>query len=861
MDTLWQDVRFGLRMLRKTPGVTALAIVALALGIGVNTSIFTLVNAILLRPLPYRDPGQLVQAKRIQTRAEEDLNIFGNGEVLSGTDFFDWRDEAKSFSQIAAFSGDDVNLTGGETAERVRMGSVTYGFFAMLGVQPRLGRIFLPQEDLPNAERVVILAHSLWKRRYSSDENIVGKGIQIDGKSAVVVGVLPAGFVFREPFEVYTPFRLDPVVERAGGESHITLLEILGRLKPGVTIDQARAEIDTISNRNSQSRNGVGGGQSAIVSQGSASSTSPAEGERSPGDRKDIKISVGSPAPENAGPEGARPNIGGGPPPSRIELIGWHEQIVSNVRGTLMILLGAVGFVLLIACANVANLLLARATARQKEIAIRTALGAARSRIIRQLLIESVLLACAGAFLGLLIAHWSLDVARIYAAAHLPTMRAITIDGWVLGFTALIALVTGILFGLAPAYQAAGYDVNDALKEGVRGGGASRTRHRFRSALVVLQSALVVVLLAGAGLLFRSFLQLRSADKGFQADSVLTASLILTQEHYPEAAQQYGFVERLLERVRAMPGVEIAAATDHIPLADYSNLMFTGMDGEMKPGPMSFVSATPEFFSALKIKLHDGRLFDSRDTPQSASVAVVNEAFVKRFTPAGNPIGRRVRAPAREHFVTIIGVVSDVLPNKVESKAGPELYRPMMQDPNRRFRLVIRSSGDMAALESAIRGVVRSLDPNQPVYEIMTMEERVAGALAPRRLNLLLLGAFAGLALLLAAVGIYGVMSYVVSQRTHEIGVRMALGAQRSDILQLIINQGMLLVGSGVAAGLIAALALTRSLRSLLYGIGPLDPIAFLTAPALLLVIALLACWFPARRATKADPMQALRCE
>jgi putative ABC transport system permease protein len=853
MDTFWQDVRFGLRMLRKTPGVTALAIVALALGIGVNSSIFTLVNAILLRPLPYRDPGQLVQPKRIETRAaEEGPNIFGNGEVLSGTDFFDWREGAKSFSQIAAFSGDDVNLTGSETAERVRMGSVTDGFFAMLGVQPLLGRLFLPQEDLPNAERVVMLTHSIWKRRYSSDANIVGKAIQIDGKSAVVVGVLPAGFVFREPFEIYSPFRLDPVVERAG-EPRITLLEILGRLKPGVTIQQARAEIDTISHRNSALRN----------------ATDPQPGNESPsaptgppqGNQIVVRRFNGPPPAEGEGGDGARQNVLAGPPPSRIELIGWHEQIVSNVRGTLIILLAAVGFVLLIACANVANLLLARATARQKEIAIRTALGAGRSRIIRQLLLESLLLSCAGALLGLLLAHWSLDVARVYASAHLPKMNAINIDGWVLAFTALVAFATGILFGLAPAYQAVGHDVNDALKEGGRGGGASRTRHRFRSGLVVLQSALVVVLLAGAGLLFRSFVQLRSADKGFQPDSVLTASMILTEQNYPKSPQQYAFVERVLERVRALPGVEVAAATDHIPLADYSNLMFTSLEGEMKPGPMSFVSATPDFFSALRIKLLDGRLFDRRDGPDSLSVAVVNKAFVKHFVSAGSPIGKRVRAPAREGFVTIIGVVSDVVPDKIEAKAAPELYRPMMQDANRRFRLVIRANGDMAALESAVRGVVRSINANQPVYEVMTMEERLAQAIAPRRLNLILLGVFAGLALLLAAVGIYGVMSYVVSQRSNEIGVRMALGAQRGDILQLIINQGMLLVGGGVAVGIIAAFALTRSLRSLLYGIGPQDPITFLIAPLVLLGIALLACWFPARRATKADPMLALRCE
>jgi putative ABC transport system permease protein len=856
MDTFWQDVRFGLRMLRKTPGVTTLAIVALALGIGVNTSIFTLVNAILLRPLPYRDPGQLVQPKRIETRAaEEGPNIFGNGEVLSGTDFFDWRDNAKSFSQIAAFSGDDVNLTGGERAERVRMGSVTDGFFTLLGVQPFLGRIFLPEEDVPNAERVVMLTHSIWKRRYASDANIVGKAIQIDGKSAVVVGVLPPGFVFREPFQIYSPFRLDPVVERAG-EPRITLLEILGRLKAGITIEQARAEIDTISHRNSALRNAAG------PQAGEGSPGAPV-GPR-PGGGQIVVRKFNGPPPEKgegAGEGEGGENVRSGPPPSRIELIGWHEQIVSNVRGTLMILLAAVGFVLLIACANVANLLLARATARQKEIAIRTALGAARFRIIRQLLIESLLLSCAGAFFGLLIAHWSLDVARIYASAHLPNMRAITIDAWVLGFTALVALATGILFGLAPAYQAAGYDVNDALKEGSRAGGASRTRHRFRSALVVLQSALVVVLLAGAGLLFRSFLQLRSADKGFQPQSVLTASMILTQQEFPDSAQQYAFVDRLLERVRALPGVETAAATDHIPLADYSNLMFTSLDGEMKPGAMSFVSATPDFFSTLRIQLRDGRLFDRRDGPNSLSVAVVNEAFVKHFVPVGNPIGKRVRAPAKEGFVTIVGVVNDVLPNKLEAKAAPELYRPMIQDPNRRFRLVIRSSGDMAALESAVRGLVRSIDANQPVYEVMTMEERLAQAFAPRRLNLLLLGGFAGLALLLAAVGIYGVMSYVVSQRTHEIGVRMALGAQRSDILNLIINQGMLLVGSGVAAGLIAALALTHSLRSLLYGIGPQDPITFLAAPVVLLAVALLACWFPACRATQADPMLALRSE
>ena len=818
-------------MLKKTPAVTALAIVALALGIGVNTSIFTLVNAILLRPLPYRDPGQLVQAKRIETRAQEGPNIFGSGEVLSGTDFFDWRDEAKSFSQLAAFSGADVNLTGGETAERVRLGSVTDGFFSLLGVQPLLGRVFAPQEDLPNAERVVMLTHSIWKRRHSSDANIVGKTIQIDGKSALVVGVLPASFVFREPFELFSPFRLDPVVERAG-EPRITLLEILGRLKPGITIEQARAEIDTLSTRNSRVRNAAGPQMRSMP----LPPTGPA------GDQMVVK-----PFP--------------GPSPSRIELIGWHEQIVSNVRGTLMILLAAVGFVLLIACANVANLLLARATARQKEIAIRTALGAARFRIIRQLLIESVLLSCTGAFLGLLLAHWSLDVARIYASAHLPTMRPIAIDGWVLAFTALVAVGAGILFGLAPAYQAAGYDVHDALKDGSRAGGATRTRHRFRSGLVILQSALAIVLLAGAGLLFRSFMELRGVDKGFRADSVLTASMILNDQQYSTDAQQTAFVERVLERVRALPGVEVAAATDHVPLADYSNMMFTGLLDERQLGPISFVSATPDFFSALGIKLRDGRLFDRTDGPEATSVAVVNEAFVKHFVPVGSPLGKRVRAPAKEGSVMIVGVVSDILANKLEGKAAPQLFRPMAQAPERRFRLVIRSQGDMAALVSAMRGVVRSIDANQPVYEVMTMEERVAQAIAPRLLNLLLIGGFAGLALLLAAVGIYGVMSYVVSQRTHEIGVRMALGAQRADILNLIIKQGIGLVAIGVGAGAVAALALTRTLRTLLYGIGPQDPVTFLVVPMLLLGVAFIACWFPARRATKADPMLALRCE
>jgi putative ABC transport system permease protein len=835
MDTFWQDVRFGVRMLKKNPGVTALAIVALALGIGVNTSIFSLINAVLLRPLPYREPGQLVQMTRVQARAAEGPNLFDHGAVLAGADYLDWKEQSKTLSHVAGFDGEGVNLTGGERAERIESGNVTWSFFELLGVQPILGRAFLPEEDIPNSSRVVMLTHGLWKRRYSGDPEIVGKSIQVEGQAVTVVGVLPAGFVFREPFEMYRPIALDPVSERGG--QRMRMLEILGRLKLGVTMEQARAELETILNR--------------------ARPQLTAEPGMAPGGGQRVTMPLNGPPP---GSEPVMKPIGS--PPSRIQLTGWHEQLVGNLRGTLIILLAAVAFVLLIACANVANLLLARASARQKEIAIRTALGAARWRIIRQLLTESALLAVGGAALGLMLAYWSMDLARVYASAHLTVMRPIAIDRWVLAFTALVALGTGIVFGLAPAFQAAAAEVNESLKEGSRTGGASASRNRFRSTLVIVESALAVVLLAGAGLLFRSFMELRNQDKGFKPESVLTASIVIS-ENPAEDPDEAQFAERLLARVKTFPGVEAAAITDHLPLTDYSMMMMTSMNGETHEQSAScYVSATPEFFSALRIQLVDGRVFDSRDGRAAPLVVVVNEKFVKQFIDdKKNPIGQKINPGSPDGSATIVGVVKDVVSRSIEGQAMPEVYRPFAQSPNRRMRLVARSSGDMTALTAAIRGAVRSIDPNQPVYEIMTMEERLAGAFAPRRLNLILLGVFAALAMVLSAVGIYGVMSYVVSQRTHEIGVRMALGAQRADILNLIIKQGIGLVAIGVAAGAIAALALTRTLRSLLYGISPQDPVTFVIIPLLLLAVAFVACWFPARKATQADPINALRCE
>lgn len=851
MDTFWQDVRFGLRTLKKSPAVTGLAIVALALGIGVNTSIFSLVNAVLLRPLPYRDPGQLVQIKKQIARAPDGPNLFGNGEVLAGPDFLDWKESSTTLSHVAAFSGGPVNVTGGERAERIEGGKVTADFFPLLGAQAFLGRTFFPNEDVPNGERVAVITHGLWKRRFSADPEVIGKRIFLDGGAWTIIGVLPATFVFSQPFEIYQPFQIDPVSERAG--ERMVLLQVLARLKPGTTFDQARAELETIlARRNTRAEFKVSG-PAATDFVDELTQPLPAPALPSAGEKM---ISMPFPGP---GPAAGAINR----PAEKIEVVGLHEQLVGDVRSTLIILLGAVSFVLLIACANVANLLLARATARQKEIAIRTALGAARWRIIRQLLTESFLLAGAGAALGLLLAYWTMDLARVYASAHIATLRPVAIDGWVLAFTIAVSLVTGLLFGMAPAYQSARSEVNESLKDGSRAS-SGRARNRFRNALVVFESALAIVLLAGACLLLRSFFQLRNTDKGFQPEGALTASINLTGGRYDSQQQAQQFLQQLLERARALPGVEFAGAADHLPLTDYSMLMMTGVEGIAQEGktPASFIAATPQLFEALKMKLRDGRFFEDRDSSDSAPVAVVNEAFVRRFMNGQPALGRRVRAPgASGDYATIVGIVADVTAHRLESQATPEVYRPFAQAGNDRFRIAIRSSGDLTALASALRGAVHALDAEQPISEVMSMEERLAGALAPRRLNSLLLGIFAGLALALSAVGIYGVMSCVVSQRAHEMGVRLALGAQRGDIFALVINHGLALVGCGIVFGLLGAFALTNSMRAMLYGISPRDPIAFLAAPGALLAAALLACWFPARKATHADPIRALRCE
>ncbi|MGD0536481.1 MAG: ABC transporter permease [Verrucomicrobiota bacterium] len=814
-EATWQDIRFGLRMLRKNPGFTTIAVLTLALGIGANTAIFSVVNAVLLRPLPYPEPDQLVQLR---------ADWSGKASTLIGSaTFVEVKAQSQSLARIAAYSGGDMTLTGAGPAERIVSGAVTADFFPLLGVQPALGRNFTREEDTPNGPKAAILGHGLWQSRFGGDADVLGRTITLNEQSYTVVGILPARFQYPEPFQLWTPLALG---ETGGtfvihGEG-MMLLKAIARLKPGVTLEQAQTELQTIAQR----------------------------------------IQPGGPT---ATP-GPRPRGG-----DALTLVGLHEQVVGDVKGALLVLLGAVAFLLLIACANVANLLLARAAARQREMAVRAALGAGRLRVARQLLTESVLLSLAGGGLGLLVAFWGVRALGQWSGASLPAMHGIGIDAWVLAFTLGVSAITGLAFGLAPAVQAWRTDVNAALKEEGRGDTGGH-RKWLRHSLVVSEVALALVLLIGAGLLIKSFSRLLDVNPGFRTDGVLTFQVTLTGGK--SSPQKVNFVEQIVERLKALPGVQAAAATDSLPLTDFERITAVEIEGrppidfsKVKPGevrPVSRPTVTLDYFNAMGIPVRNGRAFTLHDARPPAGSVIVNEAFVKHFFPGQSAVGKRIRlmaGPAEARWQTVVGVVSDVRQSGLAGDVMPEVYSPALEDMGDAMSFVIRVTGEPAGLISAVRGVVAEVEPNQALHNVMTMEQRLANTTTSRRLNTALLGSFAAVALLLAVVGIYGVMSYAVTQRRREIGVRMALGAQRSDVLGLIIHGGLRLTLLGVAIGLVGAFALTRYLSSLLYSIKATDPLTFLGVAVALTGVAVLASWLPARRAAKVDPMVALRYE
>ncbi len=817
-----QDLRYGARMLWKSPVVTLVAVAALALGIGANTAIFSVVNTVLLRPLPFAEADRLVMVwdtHPLGRKLGYDYIPSSNGS------FAEFQEQGETFEQLAALDFWTVNLTGRNEPERIEGTQVSPSLFPLLRAQPMLGRAFTPEEEKQGAARVVIMSHGLWQRRFGGDANILGQAVTLDGEQYEVVGVMPPNFTFPQnsglpayfPFalktDLWTPRVLTEEERQNRGSHHIA---VIGRLKPGSTLQQAQAELTTIARRLEQ---------------------------QYPDDLKDFGATV----------------------------LPLREQVIGKSRVAILVLLCVVAFVLLIACANVANLLLARAAARQKEVAIRTALGASRGRVIRQLLTESVLLAFIGGALGVLLAMWGVDLLIALSPGDIPRTGEIGIDGRVLGFTFGVSLLTGLIFGLAPALQASKQDLHEALKEGGRGGTTGPRRARVRSALIVSEVALALVLLVGAGLLVRSFFKLRNVSPGFDPENVLTLNVPLPGTRYKEGARTSAFYQRLIERVKALPGVESVGAVSHLPLTGAEEL--DGFNIEGRPSPDSgenvqtadFRVVSTDYFRAMKIPLLSGRYFTEQDTADAPGVIVIDETLARRFFPNEDPLGKRIDesgSPNGRGFLTIVGVVAGIKHSSLDAEPKPAMYVSYLQSPWLDMTLAVRTGGAGAEnLAGAVRQEVWALDKDQPVARVVTLESLFAKAVAPQRFQMMLVGLFAAVALLLSVVGIYGVMAYSVTQRTHEIGIRMALGAQRGDVFKLLMSQGMTQALVGIVIGLAGAFALTRLMSSLLFGVSATDPLTFGGVALLLAAVALLACYVPARRAMKVDPMVALRYE
>jgi len=807
---MFQDLRFGVRMLQTQPGFTLIATLTLALGIGANTAIFSLVNAVLLRALPFP------QAERIMTIwAEAPADGIVKQSVAPGN-YTDLKAQQTVFAQIAALTRSEMNLTGeGEPEKLEGFAVLEPEMLDILGVKPALGRLFLPGEYARGANKVVLISHSFWRQRFGGAADVIGKELTLNDEKFVVVGVLPANFQFLNPAaSFWAPAGFSQQMS-AYRYAH-NLLTVIARLKPGVSEAQAQAEVKTIMRRIAQDHPAEAGRLSAFVQ------------------------------------------------PLR-------EHLTGDARRPLLVLGAGVGFVLLIACANLASLLLARATTRRKEIAVRIALGAGRWRIVRQLLTESGLLASAGGLCGLLVAVWSFTALRQLIPSGLAGSAALGLDGQTLAFTLGLSLLTGVLFGLAPAWQATRMDVNEALKQSGARSGAGH--HRLQNALVVAEVALALVLTVGAGLLIQTFYRLRQVDAGFRVENTLTLQTRLPRARYADHAKRTVFYQQTLERVRAQPGVVSAAYASRQPLTSLRGIYSLTIEGRSAQGGAALEAdhrqISPEYFATLGIPLRQGRAFDERDTLQTEPVAIINETMARRFWPDENPLGKRFAVdedgkPAA-HPLTIVGVVGDVKHRGLENDVWPEFYLPHAQVDYNIFSipsfLIVRTAGDPLSLAAAVRQAIHSVDPNQPAAEVRTVESLLDEMVAQRRLRMTLLAAYAGLALLLAAVGIYGVLAYFVTQRTSEIGVRMALGAQTGDVLRFVLRRGMRLALIGVALGSIASFAMMRLMKTLLFGVSATDPLTFGAVALLLLSVALLACYLPARRATKVDPLVALKCE
>jgi putative ABC transport system permease protein len=812
MGTLFQDLRYGLRMLAKSPGFTAVAVVTLALGIGANTAIFSIVNAVLLRPLPYPQAGHLVKV----WGNFAGIGLPNNQNWISVPEFKDLESQNKSFSHIAAITDASFNLDIGGTPQRIEGYLVSPSLFPMLGVQPALGRAFLPEEAEAGRDRVVLLSYGLWKRGFGGEPGVVGRRLNINRLTCAVVGVMPAGFQYPDDAEMWAPLAFEPNDLGPNNRGNHGL-EVLARIKPELSFQQARADMKALTK--------------AVEEQN----------RDYPYERFQFALT----------------------------LTPLLEEMVSDIQKALWILTGAVALVLLIACANVANLLLVRAAAREREMAVRMALGASRRRLIRQLLTESVLLSLIGGVAGLLLARWSLRALITLSAAIFPRVAAASMNGTVLAFTMLISLGTGIIFGLAPAAQSSGDVKHDSLKEGGRTSTAASVSQRLRHSLIVAELALSLVLLNGAGLLLKSFLRLQSVDAGFRPDHLLTMRISLPEAKYSRPEQVRAFFRDVLDRVSKLPGVQAAGAVSALPLSGSGSSGTTTMDTHAVPPDAASPEAdwrvvTPGYFQAMGIALIGGRYFDDRDNDQSPPVAVVDETLAKTYWPNEEAVGKRLHlggTGSTAPWMTVVGVVRHVRYHTLEAQSRVEVYWPEAQRAAQSLSLAIRTASDPHSLAATVQKEVRAVDPEQPVFQVRTLEELLEGSMARRRLSTLLLSIFAGAALLLAAVGIYGIMAYWVNQRSHEIGIRMALGARQQDVLRLVVGQGVLLTLVGVGLGMGGAFGLTRLMSNMLYGVRPSDPLTFAAGALLLMGVAILASYIPARRATKVDPMVALRYE
>jgi putative ABC transport system permease protein len=809
MRTFFQDLRYGLRMLAKNPGVTAVAVITLALGIGANTVVFSYVNAMLLRPFAFRDLSRAVFLWETFTKQSGDRNS------VAPANFFDWRQQSKSFDYLSAFHGWDANLTGGDVAERIEGFRVTSDFFSLIGIAPQLGRTLAASDFHPGSDTVVVLSHGFWQRHLGADPAIVGKVLELNKQPFTVVAVMPEDFDFPVGAEAWAPLNLTPAEQAVRSENY---LRVIGSLKPGVSATQAQADLDSIARRLAQEYPLTNAGHS-------------------------------------------------------VQVEGIVEHLTQGSRQFLSILTGAAFFVLLLACANVANLHLARATVRQREIAVRRALGAGRWQIARQILTESALIALLGGVAGIVFASWGAALLQQtvppYIVQHIPGLKHDQIDSTVLAFTLIVALVAGILAGLAPAFDASRSDLNEVLKQGMRGGGASRGHNRLRALLVVSEVTLAFVLLVGAGVMVKGFRHLLDGNLGYDRTHVLTFSTALAEPGNPDANRMREFYDRAVERLSALPGVKSAAVVTSAPSSwNWNQTDYRG-EGQppAAPGEQRVAvsqSATPSFFRALKIPVVEGRAFTSEDGPQAPPVAVISASLAKRIWPDASVVGKRIRFGApdtSEPWRTIVGVAADIKQSPFDTESRPTAYVPFDQVPLASATFIIRTEGDPLGIAAAARAQVLSADSNEPPFDMRTLAQRVSDNLSGVEGSARMMIGFGVIALVLAAAGIFALMAYSVSQRTHEIGIRLALGACPADISRMVVANAMKLAGIGLAIGIPFSLALTEVASKAVFGLMPMNGLVLAGILMLLSVVAAFAAYLPARRATKVDPMVALRYE